>query len=166
MRFLKLAVISVIVIFIILSAMGALLPSQILVSRAVDIRAGREAIKDEVFRLNNWGHWMTNAKGEAAEHRFDSTSSVLHIGPTEVRPVSVTDSSFVTNWSAAKPMKATFRIISHPSAESLYTVQWQMEQEVGWFFWHKFASITKDEIWGASMEKSLDNLKTRLEESR
>jgi hypothetical protein len=41
-----------------------------------------------------------------------------------------------------------------------------MEQEVGWFFWHKFASITKDEIWGASMEKSLDNLKTRLEESR
>lgn len=166
MKFLKLAVISIIVIFIILSAMGALLPSQILVSRAVDIRAGRERIKEEVFRLNNWGHWMTNAKGEAAEHRFDSLASLLHIGPTEVRPVTSSDTSFVTSWEAAQPMKATFRIITHPSADSLYTVQWQMEQEVGWLFWHKFASITKDEIWGASMEKSLDNLKIRLEESR
>jgi hypothetical protein len=161
MRIIKLAVISIIVIFLILTGMGLLLPSHILVSRAVDIRGSVSKTKELALRLQNWQQWMTDAKGDKAPHVY--TSNSLSIGATVIRPVTVTDSTFITSWTPGNEMTSTLRVIDHHTADSLITVQWQMEQKVKWYFWEKFASITKDEIWGGAMEKSLENLKVIIE---
>lgn len=164
MRFVKLAVISVVVIFIILSVMGALLPSEILVSRAVDIRGNRAGIRQQVFNLGNWQHWMTAASGEKTPQRFDSANGQLSIGAASIRVTDRSDSTLTTAWRTPAEMKGSFRLIDHRTPDSLYTLQWQMEQDISWFFWEKFAAITRDEIWGGSMEKSLENLKTIVEQ--
>lgn len=161
MRFIRLAIISVIVIFIILTAMSALLPSHVLVSRAVDVKGSVTKIKDLAFNLQKWENWMTDAKGRKATHTYKDDQ--LHIGETIVQPVATTDSTFITSWKPGNHMTSTLRIIDHHTADSLTTVQWQMEQKVRWFPWEKFASITKDEIWGGAMEKSLDNLRSLVE---
>ncbi len=163
MRFLKLAIISVIVIFIILTAMSSLLPSQILVSRAVDIKGSSNKIKENLFQLKQWQYWMTDAQGNKTQHLYDAKKDVVTIGPTVITVASKNDSTLVTEWSAANIMKGSFRIIDHHTPDSLITVQWQMEQDVKWYPWEKFASITKDELWGGSMEKSLENLKLLVE---
>jgi hypothetical protein len=111
--------------------------------------------------MQNWQHWMSDAKGQKGIHTLRSDS--LFIGESIIKPVSATDSTFITSWTPGNEIVSTFRIIDHRSPDSLITIQWQMEQEVQWYPWQKFASITKDEIWGGSMEKSLDNLKTILE---
>jgi len=165
MRFLKLAIISVIVIFIILTAMSSLLPSQILVSRAVDIKASGSIIKQNLYQLNNWQLWMTDARGQKVNHTYNAQKNSLAIGPTTISILSITDSTLSTEWTSPKKMTGLFRIINHHTPDSLITVQWQMEQDVKWYPWEKFASITKDELWGGSMEKSLENLKI-LSESR
>jgi hypothetical protein len=161
MRIIKLGIISVIVLFLILTAMSSLLPSQILVSRAVDVRGQVPHIKEQLFRLQNWQQWMSDAKGQKGTHSF--RSDTLFIGGSIIKPVSGTDSTFITSWTPGQEILSTFRIINHRSPDSLVTIQWQMEQDVQWYPWQKFASITKDEIWGGAMEKSLDNLKTILE---
>jgi hypothetical protein len=163
MRFFKLAVISVIVIFVILTAMSSLLPSQILVSRAVDIKGSSSQIRENLFQLKNWQKWMTDAQGNKTQHYYGAYSNVVIIGTTTITVTSKTDSTLVTEWSSSKTMKGTFRIINHHRPDSLITVQWQMEQDVKWYPWEKFASITKDELWGGSMEKSLENLKLLVE---
>ena len=157
MRFFKLAIISVVVIFIILTAMSSLLPSHIIVSRAVDVRGSVSRIKDQAFQLQHWQYWMTDAKGQKGIHSYNSNT--LSIGETLVKPIAVTDSSFTTAWTPGNNLVSTFRIIDHHTPDSLVTIQWQMEQDVQWYPWQKFAAITKDEIWGAAMEKSLENLK-------
>ncbi|HEX6914054.1 MAG TPA: hypothetical protein VF145_02355 [Chitinophagaceae bacterium] len=166
MRFLKLGLISVIVIFLILTAMGFLLPAEVLVSRAVDIRGNLRGVKAQVFQLQNWQNWMTDAAGNKTTYTYNRRNSELRIAGTTVRPVSLTDSSFITEWTAGKGMLCTLRIIDHHRSDSLLTVQWQMEQRLNWYFWEKFAAITRDEIWGASMEKSLENLRTLTEISQ
>lgn len=161
MRIIKLAIISVVVIFVVLTAMSSLLPSHTLVSRAVDIRGSTEAIKEQAFILDNWKNWLTDAGGEKAVHRYQAPA--LLIGETTITPLTKTDSSFTTAWQPGSAMTSTIRIIDHGTADSLVTVQWQMEQKVKWYPWEKFASITKDEIWGGAMERSLENLKTIIE---
>jgi len=162
MRFLKLAIISAIVLFLIVTAMSALLPSAVLVSRAIDIQASVPAIKEQVFKLENWQNWLSDEKGEKATHDHKANGS-LSIGETTITKVSASDSVLITSWTASPTMKGTFRVIDHHHADSIITVQWQMEQKVKWYPWEKFASITKDEMWGGSMEKSLDNLKNLVE---
>ena len=163
MRFFKLAIISVIVIFIILTAMSSLLPSQILVSRAVDIKGSVNQIRENLFELNNWKLWMTDAQGQKTNHSYNSTDGSLVIGPTTIDILSTTDSALSTEWKSKSSMTGLFRIINHHTPDSVITVQWQMEQDVKWYPWEKFASITKDELWGGSMEKSLENLKLLVE---
>jgi hypothetical protein len=163
MRFLKLAIISVVVIFIILTAMSSLLPSQILVSRAVDIKGSGTHIKQNLYQIENWQLWMTDAQGQKVNHAYNKQNNTLAIGPTTISILSVTDSTLSTKWESEKAMTGLFRIINHNTPDSLITVQWQMEQDVKWYPWEKFASITKDELWGGSMEKSLENLKLLVE---
>ena len=161
MRIIKLAIISIIVIFAIITAISALLPSHTIVSRAVDIKASSSNAKTQVFELQNWKNWLTDAHGEKGTHTINNNR--LSIGETEIIPVKQTDSTFTTSWTPGNRMISVIRIIDHHSPDSVITVQWQMEQKVRWYPWEKFASITKDEIWGGAMEKSLDNLKGLIE---
>ena len=163
MHFFKLAIISVVVIFVILTAMSSLLPSQILVSRAVDIKGSVNSIKEQLYQLENWQDWMTDAQGQKTTHSFNEKRNSVAIGPTTISILSITDSTLSTQWKSPKTMTGLFRIINHHTPDSLITVQWQMEQDVKWYPWEKFASITKDELWGGSMEKSLENLKALVE---
>jgi hypothetical protein len=163
MRVLKLGLISVIVLFIVLTAISSLLPSKVLVSRAADIHGSSIKLRQQVFELHNWQNWMSDAKGEKGAYSYDPGSGLLSIGTTKIKYVSRTDTTITTAWSASSEMTGTFRIIDHHRPDSLLTIQWQMQQHVKWYPWEKFASITKDELWGASMEKSLDNLKTMIE---
>jgi len=163
MRIFKLAVISAIVLFIIITAISSLLPSQVLVSRAADIKGSAAKVKMQVFDLKNWQKWMTDAKGQRGEYKFNQLANTLDIVATQVSITSASDTTLITLWKSSTNMTGTFRIIDHHRADSLLTIQWQMEQKVKWYPWQKFAAITKDEIWGASMEKSLENLKALVE---
>ena len=165
MKLIKLAVISAIVLFVIITLISLLLPSNVLVSRAVDARTSVSNVKAKTFNLANWKEWMTDASGSAAGITMDGSS--IDIAGTRITPKATSDSTFITQWeSSNNKLLSTFRIIKHDNTDSLITVQWQMEQKVKWYPWEKFASITKDEIWGGAMEKSLETLKKVLESNK
>lgn len=163
MRFIKLGLISIVVIFILLTAISSLLPSTVLVSRAVDINSPAADVKEQVFRLENWQNWLSDEMGNKGTHQLHPEDGALVIGNARIVGRHTTDTTFTTTWKNGRDMKGSFRIIKHASTTGFLTVQWQMEQHVRWYPWEKFASITKDEIWGGAMEKSLENLRTFLE---
>jgi len=162
MKLVKLGLISIVVLFIIITAISSLLPSHILVSRAVDVHGNTDSLQRLLFHLDQWQNWMSDAKGNKGAYTVGADGT-LDIGGVKITRQHQDDSTLVTQWGGSNEMKGTIRIIHHQRQDSLITVQWQMEQGVAWYPWEKFASITKDEIWGASMEKSLDNLKQLIE---
>lgn len=58
MRFIKLIVISFVLLFVLASIMGALLPAHVLVSRAVNIAAHPDSIKGMISDIQQWEHWV------------------------------------------------------------------------------------------------------------
>jgi hypothetical protein len=163
MRFFKLAIISFIVLFIVISAIGALLPRNVVVSRAVDINGKDSAVKAQIKNFQNWNNWMP--LDESVSFGYNEKNNTLHSGNTIISLRSnAGDSLIISDWkTASNKMTGQFRIIPQPN--DVVTVQWQMEERIGWWPWEKLSSITADKVLGGSMEKSLGKLKSITEQS-
>jgi len=98
MRFIKLAVISVIVLFIIVTLISLLLPSNVLVSRAVNVHAPLGNARARAFSLDSWKDWMTDGSGAPA--LITGRERSINIAGTVVTEGVLTDSSFVTPWTS------------------------------------------------------------------
>jgi hypothetical protein len=161
MRFIKLALISLVVLFALATALSALLPSMVLVSRAVTINAPSDSVLVRVRDINNWKTWIEGMDGPGVQVH-SGTSATL--GETVVTITSVSDSAVVSNWDSKKasPQTSTIRLISQPGTP-VTVVQWQFVEQVKWYPWAKLGSIMNDKIIGPMMEKNLANLKKGLE---
>src|SRR6476646_8523580 len=132
MRLLKLAVISFIILFIVITAISSLLPRDVLVSCAVDINTRVDSARKQVNYLPNWNNWMP--LDESVSFAYNDRNHTLQSGNTIISIVSASDSVLVTNWkTGTNKMTAQFRIIPQPN--DIVTVQWQMEERIGWWPW-------------------------------
>ncbi len=158
MRFIKLIIISVIILFGIATLISLLLPSRVLVSRAIDITADKQVIQGNAINIKNWKHWL----------QIDSSHQLVYNGETKslslndnlIKETNLTDTSVVTIWTKTNSkdsIENTIKILQLQPTQS--TVQWQMVQHVKWYPWEKFASMLNDKMLGDFMEKNLKELK-------
>ncbi|MFZ6023665.1 MAG: SRPBCC family protein [Bacteroidota bacterium] len=161
MKLLKLAVISLVCLFALATGISALLPSKVLVSRAVNINAPAEKIITAIKDIRQWKHWVEGMNDRSVHI---SSASEAAIGKSTVRIVRVTDSMVVSEWISSKNKKqvSTIQLINQPR-QKLTIVQWQFEQSVGWLPWEKLGTIMNDKILGPMMEKNLEKLRQYME---
>jgi hypothetical protein len=157
MRFIKLIIISIVALFVLMLFFSILMPSKVLVSRAIDINAPMDSIRYRVSDLNQWVYWV---KGMRSNTVNIESATKAQLGNSIVTVLTVTDSSVVMNWETHNStlQKSTMRLISHPGT-SVSTVQWQFEQHLKWYPWEKLGSFMNDKILGPMMEQNLLNLK-------
>jgi hypothetical protein len=151
MRFIKLGLISAVVFFALFTMGGLLLPSHIVVSRAVNIKAKPITILPLVQNLQQWHLWMEGV---------DSTTLQQN---QSVQITAVSDSLVVANWKTAEANYTTkFRFI-YNTGQAVTIVQWQFEQDVKWYPWERLSSLMNDKILGTLMEKNLAKLQLLVE---
>jgi hypothetical protein len=174
MRFVKLGLISFVVLFLIITAISALIPSSITITRTIDINAAYDSVYNNINDLAKWSRWLNNfdsskftivgnASGKGAHLIIDYVNSsaktnvtILESSPSQVR----------TYWQLgqARPLTGDFYFITKANAPT--TLQWQFIQKVKWYPWQKFSLIFSDKAFGPFMEKSLDNFKQLLESEK
>lgn len=161
MRFIKLILMSFIALFAVLLFFSILMPSTVIVSRAVDISAPVDSIKGYVADLNQWVYWMKGMRSK--EVKIYSPKEAL-LGNQKVQITSITDSSVVASWKspALAAQESTIRLI-HTANSSQTIVQWQFVQKLHWYPWEKFGSFMNDKILGPLMEQNLQALKQLCE---
>lgn len=152
MRIIKLGIISFIVIFIIITLISLMFPSQIRISRAINLPNQR----DSIFAL---------LKNEPAWHPayFDSAASV-QMRQLKKTVIEKTDSTLVYTLQQSERKKVTngWQLYGTPASDSL-TLQWYMDFRLSWYPWEKFSSLFYEKTYGAMMERGLNDLKKRLE---
>ncbi len=160
MRFIKLILISLAVLFILATALTALLPSVVLVSRAINIQAPADSILARVKDIHAWKGWMEGMNDPSVKITSATTAS---FGGTEINITAVSDTAITANWVTGKagPQVSTIRLITQ-TGQDITIVQWQFVQHVKWYPWEKIGSIMNDKIMGPMMEKNLANLKKSL----
>jgi thiamine kinase-like enzyme len=161
MKLIKLGFISLIVLGIIVTLIGLLFPSTVLVSRAVDIKAPIDSIKYRVGNMNQWKHWIAGMNDSSVKI-ISSTNAQL--GNTHVQISQITDSTVLSTWTSLNGQQqlSTIRIIGN-SNQDYAVVQWQFVQKIGWYPWDRFGSMMNDKIMGTMMEQNLQSLKKTLE---
>jgi len=161
MKLLKLAAISLVALFALATGMGALLPSKVLVSRAVNIKATPANIHSAINSIQEWKNWV-EGMNDGSVHISSATEAL--IGKTKVRITQVTDSTVVSEWISPQNRKqvSTIQLIHQPQ-QTLTIVQWQFEQSVSWLPWEKLGTMMNDKILGPMMEKNLEKLRQYIE---
>jgi hypothetical protein len=148
MRLLKLVGISAIFFFLLLTLFTSLIPSEVRVSRAVDIQRNKEQVLPLISDTLNWHKW--NRWFQDSSRRIEVKN--LAVSDSLISAVWTTDNrGFTSNY-------ALFEI-----REGTTTVQWYFDIKVKWYPWEKLGSIVYDGQMGPVMEESLGNLKSLVE---
>ena len=166
MRFVKLALISIVVIAVVLLALSFLLPSHVRISRAINIEAPVERIMPYVKELDNWPSWNEVLKDPSIT-RISTGPDWIKTDKFEIYSVA----SVKRNWAGnrwvqpdGKEFESAFEMVP---GQEFTTVQWYFDFHFRWYTpWDKFASIIYDKRMGPSLEKSLTGLKALVETSR
>lgn len=161
MKLIKLGLISVVVLFGIITLISSLLPSHIRISRAIDVNAGRSKVLQPLSDTKTWAQW-----NEFISHYQHISPSVnrLEADDLTVQLLQQSDSLISSEWNKRGGNKfgSGFVVIKQDSVHC--TVQWYFDFHVKWYPWEKFQSIVFDQQFGPIMEKSLANLKRMAEQ--
>jgi hypothetical protein len=157
MRFIKLAVFSIVILFAVVTCVGLLFPSTVVVSRATDITAPKDSILALVKDINQWKQWVEGMNNEAV---VVPSPTEADLAGTKVTIHSISDSAVLSTWKGKKGtvQESTMRIIQNPASPKA-VVQWEFSQKLSWYPWDRLSSMMNDKIMGQQLERNLANLK-------
>lgn len=170
MKLIKLAIISITVLFFILTCMGLLLPSTVRVTRTINIVASQDTLYKYVGNVSNWQLWMEGINTNTIQ--FVSSQSiekngVSKDGKQQIYIVKNSRDTVETIWQNknGKTMLCVFQL-SNNTASNTTKLNWYFEQKLSWYPWQRLSAIASDKIFGPFMEESLDKLKAITEHDK
>lgn len=151
MRLIKLALISFVFLFLVVTAISLLIPSHIRISKATNIAPPKDSVLALIRDRDRWSQWHP---------AFMAVDASRNMPPTQIIPVSANDSELVFQWKQENrtPVINGWRIYEHASTDSL-TLQWYMDFNLKWYPWQKFGSLIYENTYGVMMERGLTNIK-------
>lgn len=168
MKLIKFGLLSLIVLFLVLTGLSLLFPSHLRVSRVVNIAAPRQTVAAAVGDFRAWKNWNGFLYGNTLTNvRYSDPSSgkgaVLTASELTVRETASDSDGVGLHWElkGGKEVDGGFRFGSL-NADSL-TVMWYFDLHFRWYPWEKLGVFVYDRKLGPVMESSLAGLKQFIE---
>lgn len=160
MRLIKLAILSFIILFLLVTVISLFIPSNIRISKATNIAADDTLAFSNIKNLSNWRNWHPALKGIPENEISVLNDSGIKVKGTTIVITAKKNDEFVTKMVAneGQPVVSGFKTISHQQGDSS-TLQWYMDFRLRWYPWEKFRSLFYENIYGIQMEQGLANLK-------
>lgn len=168
MRIIKLAILSFIFLFLLVTIISLFIPGHIRISKAKNIATEDQMTYSYyITQLPKWRQWHPALKN-IPENEFQILKdSSVSIRGTTIRIAERKKDELVTEMQTdnGRPILSGFKIIRHQQGDSA-TLQWYMDFKMRWYPWEKFRSLFYENIYGVQMEQGLSNLKELSEASR
>lgn len=158
MRILKLGLISIVVLFVVTFLLSLLIPSQVRISRAINIGIVKDSLVPLLADMQKWKQWNEMVRNQEFTNKKFSHDSLIS-DQLKVNIALVTPDSIRTFWQYKKNeiISSGFNLLQ-PLVDTT-VVQWYFDFRLKWYPWEKFGSIIFDQQLGPSMEISLENLR-------
>lgn len=167
MRSARFAILSLVVLFILVTCIGMMFSSHVTVVRQVDIQAPKDSINKYVSDIHTWKKWMVDSSQAIAFFTDYSNrkGASAQIGHSRVTIVALNDTLMETKWQGNRgnPQSSDFIWFPSNSVPNAYTVRWSFSQELNWYPWQRIGASLQEKVLGPSMEAALGKLKTDLE---
>ncbi len=160
MRQIRFFLISVLVLSLLLFGIGMLMPSRVVVSRAIDLPVARTKVLPLLQNIQQWPLWMQGLDSSTVLMVNDST---YQLGKLRVNWITRNDTMQLSEWHPENGTVqiSTMQLISIPAGQGC-TVQWQFEQAVGWWPWERLGSMMNEKIMGPQLQTNLQRLSDYL----
>ncbi|PZP49730.1 MAG: hypothetical protein DI598_07145 [Pseudopedobacter saltans] len=167
MRSARFAVISLVVLFLLVTGIGMMFSSRVTVVRQVDIRAPKDSIFQYLSDIKSWNKWMVDSS-QAVAYFTDFTNkkgASAQIGHSRVTIMALSDTLMETKWQGTRgnPQSSDFYLLPSNSVPNAYTVRWSFSQELNWYPWQRIGASLQEKVLGPSMENALKKLQSDLE---
>lgn len=166
-------------IFIIIFLLSLLLPSNVTITKSVDINAPREKIINQIIDFEQWKNWHPSFKNEnfsitKNEHPPNTISSVtLHDSIGKSLTIVLVDTSKQTmptgrqainmDLQSSSPIGINYQFVLIPKLSHQTQLTWNVIIHLGWLPWKKFEGILLDKFSGSQYENALNELKKAAE---
>jgi hypothetical protein len=172
MKFIKFAILSLVVLFLVLTALSLLFPANLRVSRVINVAAPKDKVFDAVSDFRTWKQWNSFLQGNTLTNvHFSSPpggkGALLSANELTIRETAADSDGILLHWNlkGGKEVDGGFRFGAlSPSTDSL-TVLWYFDLHFRWYPWEKLGVFVYDRKLGPVMEESLTGLKQFVENS-
>jgi hypothetical protein len=156
MRFIKLAFISLILLFAVVTAISLIIPSHIRLSKVVTTVPQKDSIFSLIKNKEQWPQWHPSFVNGANNEILSRINLEL---------IAETDSSLQMRWmqNDKKPLNMYWQIFAD---ENSATLQWSIDFYQKWYPWQKISSLLYEGNYGVMMEQGLANIKAIVEKNR
>ena len=169
MRFIKPAILSLVILFLLVTGISLLIPSHVRISKAINMKTMPDSVWKEVDDLHRWERWnpffselsskkiswLDTIPGKWNSIKVENTTIAWKEKNQEEHIAELLSNN-------RQPMVIGWKCIPHLHTDSL-TLQWYIDFRLRWYPWEKFASLLFEKSYGTKMEQGLANLKTLLE---
>ncbi|MGZ5287417.1 MAG: hypothetical protein ACXWV0_05860 [Flavisolibacter sp.] len=155
MRLIKLALISIVLLFAMATLFSLLIPSNIRISKAINIGASRDSVLELVKNRERWKEWHPAYLPGDSARKFASI---------RFNTITQNDSAVVMELSQGdkQPVINGWNVYVYQGVDSV-TLQWYMDFHLKWYPWQKMGSLFYENTYGILMQEGLDQLKKRAE---
>lgn len=169
MRLIKLAIISFVFLFLLITAFSLFIPSRVRVFKMINIKADKDSVMAQINDASKWKNWYPGmdstklfyengvVKGVVLSNKDSVHASFLHI--TSEKPDEIIAE---LEGGKLKQVFSTWQTSQYLTGDST-TLQWYMDFHLRWYPWEKFSSLVFDGTYGRRMERGLLNIKRLLE---
>jgi len=165
MKYLKLAFISIVFFAVLVTLLSLLFPSNVRISKALDINAPRDSILARLGDPGKWKGWYPGADTlmpitmmrKTVALRLNEKGALLRVTGRSDTAISIAASG-----PGIRDMAGGWNIYPAATPNS-FTVQWYADFHLRWYPWEKFSSIMFEKRYGPMLELGLEKLKKILE---
>ncbi len=162
MRYLKFFLIGLIVLYILLTGIGLLMPSSVTVGRSVEINAPIDSVRFYTNDPVNWRYWINGADTAYFKQLTNTTTeknSKIKLGTYTITILDNDPKYIITSWQGESAREQLNRLDLYNSSTGVTIINWSFQQHLNWYFWERLSAMLRDKVFGPSMEASLNKLK-------
>jgi uncharacterized protein YxjI len=166
MRLFKGFIIGLIGLFLMITLLSLLIPSNIKVSRTVIINDTTGKIIAQVKDIKNWGNWhpIFACKDATINYLNNGCDIVYNNKTTHLVSQSATTKSVKFLLKSDNENDIANEILIIPiEHQNAMQVEWQANVKLHWYPWEKFYGIFIDKLTGPGYEAALNGLKKFIE---
>jgi hypothetical protein len=154
-RLLKLAFISLLFLFVIVTGISLLIPSHIRLVKVITIRPEKDSIFALIKNKGQWTRWHPSFLNGANADMLSKITATI---------VSEKDSVLLMQWQqkGKKDLDMGWQLSRSNNIDPA-TLQWFMDFKTSWYPWQKIGSLFYENNYGTMMERGLLNIKNEIE---
>ena len=165
MKLLKLIIASILLLSLIITIISLFIPSNVRISKAVQIYSSKESVMQQIRDPKNWKNWYPGAGSPDFFYENDTIKGLIlsetkrqYIILTSIKEDEVTAVYILRN----RKTPTGWQIVSATNSNSV-TVQWYIDFHLRWYPWEKFTSFLFEKVYNPQLQRGLDNLKAFAE---